>query len=443
MNITTNVSSAKNVAVVPTASLNRPLLFISFFAGIRGNCPAEWADDKIRVLEAAGRETVVLTGMGSHVTNRPGIHYVRVPSLSWNDHKEEVKELKAAGEAVPLSMHVLSPIAYVFGNIIDLVLKKVTKGVSAGRWSWLITAFPVAMWLKLRHQVRDVFCTGGPTSAHLVGCAVVRLTGGRLFCEFQDPLIGATMTRSSITRRISARIEAWLIQCSARAVYVTKEAARLACERNPRYALRIISVYPGAWQFVPPVALDKRSNCETFEFLHLGTLYGSRNLDLFFDALDALHEEGFELARAVRVVNLGAVYCEQAPRYLARPDFQWLDALDRVDALERSRQASCLMLVQHNDERSRETIPYKTYDYLNLRTPIFGILNNDELKALIASCGGYAAQANDLEVTKHMLRACLVDLAGKHAANHDTAPAVNIDISRQFLKVLECADGHS
>ena len=70
-----------------------PLLFISFFTGIRGNCPAEWADDKIRVLEAAGRKTVVLTGMGSHVTNRPGVRYVRVPSLSWNDYKEEVKEV--------------------------------------------------------------------------------------------------------------------------------------------------------------------------------------------------------------------------------------------------------------------------------------------------------------------------------------------------------------
>ena len=83
-------------SVKPVPSSERPLLFISFFTGIRGNCPAEWADDKIRVLEAAGRETVVLTGMGSHVTNRPGVRYVRVPSPSWNDYNEEVKELKAA-----------------------------------------------------------------------------------------------------------------------------------------------------------------------------------------------------------------------------------------------------------------------------------------------------------------------------------------------------------
>ncbi len=426
-------------AVNPVPSSESPLLFISYFTGIRGNCPAEWADDKIRVLESAGRETLVLTGMGCHVANRPGVSYVRVPSLSWIDYKEEVKELKAGGEEVPIGMHLFKPFAFVLGNMFDYVLRKVTKGISSGRWSWLIVALPVALWLKLRHGVRDVFCTGGPTSAHVVGGAVVQLTGGRLFCEFQDPLLGATMTRSSMTRSISARIEAWLIRRSNRTVYVTQEAARLARERNPEHAKQIIGVYPGSWQFLPPVGPGERGRGEVFEFLHLGTLYGSRNLDLFFDALDALHEEGFELARAVRVVNLGAVYCETAPRYLARSDFQSLDALDRIDALRRARLASCLMLVQHADERSRETIPYKTYDYLNLGLPVFGLLNNDELQALIESCGGYAAQADDVEAIKRTLRACLSDLAAVRTAQNE--PARGLDITRQFLQVLECADG--
>jgi hypothetical protein len=153
-----------------------------------------------------------------------------------------------------------------------------------------------------------------------------------------------------------------------------------------------------------------------------------------------LCEEGFELARAVRVVNLGAVYCETAPRYLARSDFQSLDALDRVEALRRARQASCLMLVQHTDERSRETIPYKTYDYLNLELPVFGLLNNDELRVLIESCGGHAAQADDVTAIKRALQACLSDLVGERTAPKKESTRT-LDISRQFLQVLGCADG--
>lgn len=425
----------------PSSSPEASLLFISYFTGIRGNCPAEWADDKIRVLDAAGRKTIVLTGLGSHVTDSVLVQYIRVPSLSWGDFKEEIKEIRSDGVPVPLHIHLLMPIAFIFGNIIDFIMRKVTKGVSGGRWPWLLTAFPVALWLKLRLGMRDVFCTGGPTSAHVVGGALVRLTGGRLFCEFQDPLLGATMTRSNMTRRISARIEAWLVSCSTRAVYVTQEAARLARERNPKHAQQILGVYPGAWQFVPPVAPGERGKGEMFEFLHLGTLYGSRNLDLFFDALDALHDEGCELARAVRVVNLGAVYCETAPRYLARSDFQQFDALDRIDALVRARQASCLMLIQHIDARSQETIPYKTYDYLNLRLPVIGLLNNDELQTLIQSGGGYAAKADDVVSIKHTLRSCLSELAAERGVQK--APARRLDISMQFLEVLECADGGS
>lgn len=436
--MTQHVPEAKNGFVHQNASHVGPLLIISYFTGIRGNCPAEWADDKIRVLESVGRKTVVLTGMGSHVADRTVVSYVRVPSLSWGDYKGEISELKSVGEVVPLGMYLFMPFAFTIGNVIDYILRKVTKGISAGRWSWLLTALPVGLFIKLRYGVRDVFSTGGPTSAHVVGGMIVRLTGGRLFCEFQDPLLGAMMKRSSMTRRISESIEAWLTKRSTRAVYVTQEAARLARERNPDQASKIAAVYPGAWQFLPAVSLGERRQEGVFEFLHLGTLYGSRNLDLFFNALDALRGEGFEPAWAVRVVNLGAVYCETAPQYRARADFLLLDALDRVEALRRARNASCLMLVQHTDERSRETIPYKTYDYLNLGLPVFGLLNNDELRALIELNGGYCAQADQPDLIKRALRSCLAALADSKvepAGGRD-----RLDISAQFLQVLECAD---
>lgn len=417
----------------------RPLLFISYFAGIRGNCPAEWADDKIRVLESAGRRVIVLTGMSSHVADRSSVSFVRVPSLSWGDYKGELLELGSVGETPSIWLQLIRPFAFLIGVPFDFFMRKVTKGISAGRWSWLLTALPVAVWLKLRHGVRDVFCTGGPTSAHVVGGFAVRLTGGHLYNEFQDPLLGAMMTRSSMTRRISSRIEKWLVKHSTKAVYVTQEAARLARVRNPEHTNQIVAVYPGAWRFVTPAAPVLSGALDVIEFLHLGTLYGSRNLDLFFDALDALRAEGFEHVQTVRVVNLGAVYCETAPRYLARPDFQSLDALERIEALERARKASCLLLVQHVDERSRETIPYKTYDYLNLGLPVFGVLNNDELRTLIESCGGHAAQADDVESIKSALRACLSALAEARSGHGEIVR--RFDISTQFLQVLECADG--
>lgn len=419
-----------------SVSSNSPLLFISFFVGIPGNCPAEWADDKLRVLEKTKRKTFVLTGVCSNVVDKEGVYYYRIPSLSWNDYKYELNEVKKIEGHVPLLFYFFIPFSFVFGGILDFFITKITKGISSGRWSWLITALPVVFWLRLRYGIRDVFCTGGPTAAHILGAISVFFLKGRLFCEFQDPLLGATMNRSSATRRIAVKIEKWLVKNSHRLVFVTKEAAKLARERSPHYAQRILAIYPGAWNFFSQMENKEKKSSSTWEFLHLGTLYGTRNLDLFFQALDSLREKGFDLADKVRVVNLGAVYCDNKTEYLQRADFQSLDGLERVKALQRAQQASCLLLVQHNDIRSHETIPYKTYDYLNLDIPIFGVLKNAELKQIIENANGYTGKADDVNSIEEALRVCLMSLNDGMIKRYSDNP-LELDISQQFLKILE------
>jgi len=66
----------------------------------------------------------------------------------------------------------------------------------------------------------------------------------------------------------------------------------------------------------------------------------------------------------------------------------------RLAALKRAQLASFLLLVQHSDLRSEETIPFKFYDYLNLGSPIFALHENDELANLVRNSGGYAARLN-------------------------------------------------
>lgn len=415
---------------------DRPyILFISFFCGIRGNCPAEWADDKIRVLQKAKKKVIVLTGMGGQVTNDREIIYYQVPSLSWNDFRYELSELGAHPEPIPMKMWFLGPIAFVFGVPFDFMLRKITNGISSGRWSWVITALPVALWIKLRFRIHEVFATGGPTGAQLIGAIASILAGGRFYCEFQDPLVGVAMIRSKKTRVIATFLESWLTKVSNKVIFVTETAAQHARERNGPNAHSIVSIYPGAWQFLEPIVTTDKRVRHQFEFLHLGTLYDSRNLDLFFQALDALRAEGFEAAKLVRVTNLGAIYSDAKEGYLARTDFQLLAALDRVDALKRAQSAACLLLVQHKHQLSQETIPYKTYDYLNLRMPVVGLLNNVELSQLLQSHGGFTAQVDDMDSIKAALKSCLELLSNDGAFVF--RPSEKLDISKQFLQVFE------
>ena len=62
------------------------------------------------------------------------------------------------------------------------------------------------------------------------------------------------------------------------------------------------------------------------------------------------------------------------------------------------------MLIQHNDNRSNVTIPYKTYDYLNIENHILALLNSDELTKLITHYGHTAIAIEDvLHISKYLL----------------------------------------
>ena len=59
-----------------------------------------------------------------------------------------------------------------------------------------------------------------------------------------------------------------------------------------------------------------------------------------------------------------------------------------------AKNADFLLLVQHDDNRSAETTPYKLYDYMNLNIPIIMLIKNHEVREfcaqyadLIADCG--------------------------------------------------------
>lgn len=407
---------------------------ISYFTGTQGNCPAEWADDKIRALQALGKKVIVITGIGSKVVSSPYIYYVCVPSLSWNDYKIERAAEKKRDKKTSVKMKLLFPVALLIGSVIDFIMRYITKGISGGRWSWFLTALPVAYIYKVKYRCEQIFVTGGPNSAHLVGGVIKKLSKATLLVEFQDPVLGIEMNRSSMTAKIAYKLERYLAATANKLVYATKQAAEHAKIRYPQYKSKITAIYPGAWQFAELNKKDKNpSQGNTIEIVHLGTLYSSRNLDFFFEALDSLKKESFKPALRVKVTNIGSIYCNTVENYKKRDDFILIKEKSRIEALQDAAKADLLLLVQHRDKRSQETIPYKTYDYLNLHQPILGLLKNDELSSLIEEYHGFCASVDDVLSIKNNLKKSLIAITKE---NENQVPRETFDICQQVEKVL-------
>jgi hypothetical protein len=330
------------------------------------------------------------------ITFPENVTVIRVPSLSWRDYKYELDYTKQEGKLRPWHLFAF-PLATTLGRLFDFTFRLLAGSHSDGKWSWAITSFPTLIFIHLLNRNAPIFATGGPSVAQLVSATIGRLFRARITLEFQDPFLGAEMKLPQRTLAALKKMERYIIESSTTTFFVTKTAADRAIARHVELSSKIKYSYPSAWNFKFTARDTLPSTRNVIEFLHVGTLYGSRNLDLFFLAIDDLLNRDCIEAGEYIVTNLGGLHLENRNTYLSRQDFHLVSNIQREDALLRANSADILLLVQHQDSRSLETIPFKTYDYFNLQKPILGILNNPELEALVQKHQGIVSNANSME----------------------------------------------
>ena len=377
----------------------KTVLLISYFVNVKGNCPAEWANDKIKTFLDLNYRIILLTGFQSKIKSSKFLKVLKIPSLSNICFNEELKNSKIKKNWI-LNLYALIP--KTLGRFLDFIFISLNGTVSAGYWSWAISSSPILFFYLIKNKFNFIFSTGGPTASHLIGCFVATIFRKPLYCEFQDPLVGNCINKK-LSVNAAKLIEKIIVNISFRTIFVTKLATSSAKKRNIKYQNKIKLVYPGSRKY----SLKNNNSFkkkEFIEFLHLGTLYGARNLDLFLKALDELISEKFIDSRNIKVRNVGDIYLENKKEYSKKDYFESTSSIQRINALEIASNSTFLLLIQHADNRSLETIPYKFYDYMNLGKPIFGLLNNSELANMIDDYGGITSNSYDLISIKLALK---------------------------------------
>lgn len=387
----------------------RNLIFVSYWSGSPGVVTSEWAEDKLRAFEKMGVKVTLITSTLSSQESTSSRRIIKVPSLGKADFASESHpnlgtKKGSAGFRSRVLRATVKASSLTVGRIFDAVFVRLAGSYSDGKWSWFFFAAPVAFVQALKHRDTVIFSTGGPSVAHLVGLFASRLSGRKFVCEAQDPLLGSEMQISERARRVLLLLEKSLAKSAAKFVFVTRSAASAARSRNPTLSPKIISVYPGSYDYgITHIPDEQPHESSSVVMAHLGHLYGSRNLDLFFLAIDHLIAAKEIPSGLIRIKNIGPAYVQNHDHYLARTDYQELPLGNRQDGLREASKADYLLLVQHSDSRSEETIPYKTYDYLNLGLPIFGVINNPELAELLKA-RGFVGSSIDIDLTKQAIR---------------------------------------
>lgn len=377
------------------------VLILSYYACMPGACQAEWLDDKIDSLLKGGYEVALVSAICARRHENKNIKHWRMPSVSLTDFRDELQRIRMRGDPVQARTYLMWPVVLTVGLLLDAMQYIVTKGVGEGRWSWTLPSALGALLLALRFKPDIILSTGGPASAHLAGIAVSKLIASPVVIELQDPLSGGDIGRNKQARGWLYRVEKLIVASADKTVYVTKAAAAFAASQFQ--SSKVFCVYPGAKDFSIIPGQRKVNSNGKLRMIHLGSLYATRNFRSIIAAIDSLIESGRLTASGVELINLGHVAKEISDEILLKPYVKILPPVAREEALRIAADCDVTLLIQNSDERSKVTIPYKTYDYLNLGNGLLALLNSDELTELLARCGHIAAPLSDVDAIARSL----------------------------------------
>ena len=177
-------------------------------------------------------------------------------------------------------------------------------------------------------------------------------------------------------------------------IFVTNTAGKECKIRNPKFKFKITSIYSGA---IKLLKCEKKKFSKTLKFIHLGTLYTSRNFKNLISSINLLKRKNKIDTSKIKILNFGDVYGEKQIKMLNERYIKWVKSTNRINAIKSCCKSDILLLIQHTDNRSKLTFPFKIYEYLNLKKIIFALTNNDELKNMLIRRGHVCADINNVE----------------------------------------------
>lgn len=398
------------------------IFLISYFSGIKGSSTSEWADDKYYSLqEIYGSDNIkFFTSIKSSFSKN---NIIKIPSLSWIDFNDEIKNIKLNYYLITYKYFI-----YIFSKAYDYFFKFFIKGNSESRWSWFLTSSLVILIYFIKFKPKFVLTTGGAASAHLIGLFLKFFFNFNLIVELQDPLVGESIGRNINAQKYFLFIEKKIINNSDKIVFVSKNAYLQCLKRYPKNK-NITYLYPGARKF-KDINYSYFPSFNKLKFIHLGTLYGSRNMNLFLKAIDNLIIAKKINLEEIEVCNCGDIYIDELSEYKTKKYFNNISSINRKDALNKIKDYNCLLLIQHTDKRSKITIPFKLYDYLNFSIPIFGLINNNEIEEMLID--DYCADNYSIKSIENTILNLKLDIYNKKIINRK----ILFDTKMQLKKIF-------
>ena len=426
-------------------------LILSYRANIPGSACSQHIDDRLPFFREQGIEPILLSGPVGKPSQQ-WLHF-RTLSLAPSGIRFELRHFLKKHLQKRWQFKLVETICLLPVFPFYLVEKVIINMESEWSWCFLASLRGVVLCRQLRPDV--IYSTGGSASAHLAALLIKRWTGYTWIAETQDPLVhDHGWRRGKRVLRVYKALEKRICRHADAFVFLVHAAMR-HCYRRTGGQCRGAVVYPGSIPGLFQQPFSKGARCR---FAHFGSLSGTRNLVIFFQALHQVldkNEQGAELRKKVQVDVYGSFdgESERAMEHLGLTDLVvHHGTVSRQEALTAMQQTDCLLVIQNIIYFSCETIPSKVYEYLLTGRPIIGLVyKNQELETMLTEHGHQAVPADDVQAVAEAVEKILADFIreeqeGKHRnisaieKKSDNLPTVAKAV-QQLMNLAEGAEG--
>jgi glycosyltransferase involved in cell wall biosynthesis len=263
--------------------------------------------------------------------------------------------------------------------------------------AWVLTAAPAAVRLVRKERFDAVLTTSPPTSVHLIGALVKRLTGARWIADLRDPIVAHPHRRIELAIvRAKERAEQATAQLVARyADAIVAASSAVAAQLGELAPRGTVTTIANGCDFEDFVGLEYRRSAR-FRITHTGMMFGKRSPRAFIRAVAG--SDADVVARFVggfRQADLEWAEAAGMERFLdVRPYVSHRSALE----LQRDSEA-LLLLIPETDGRGRGVLSAKVFEYLAARRPILAAVPAEgEAAALVRATGaGLVVPPDDVD----------------------------------------------
>jgi len=270
-------------------------------------------------------------------------------------------------------------------------LRRQIVGVLGARgesWGWFQPAVQAAERLICERKFDAMLSSGPPHVAHSVARFLHRKYRIPWLADFRDPwaLDSFDSHLPNWTRHLALRREQACVQEADRVICNTARMREDFCIRYPDIDREKLVTLTNGFEDMPPAEYPSSADDSRELILHLGSVYGSRRLDTFCQALRKLEKEGMDVNR-LRVLFVGDVedrlvsqVQEKVPDLMQRGIIEFLATMSWDDAQKLLWSAKVLLVFQGD---YRIQVPAKFYEYLATGKPIFAVVVRGALSELV------------------------------------------------------------